>query len=466
MPEPQSFHLLVHLGIAAPDAKTLPVLLRLRDGHEPVASLSVSMYVRYLQREGMRSYETLTKYVACIGKLMDYFILVRNEAAQRPEGLGPLIEDFLYAFDNGSVLGWSPASQNGYVLCRTAVIEYVKFVMDKTESIWPDSEKHFIRACRKSVVSSKHAEQSLLFHTKKRLRKKVGGRKRAVRGLRQFKAFPRKYLDALLEETVNPRDRLLFSVLAFGGRRVSEVLHSFMDDVNTSNETLEISLAHPSLAPMRWKTLSGRLMKGSRREYLRQQFGLMARTEHGALPTFLGWKGIKFDDEASYRSQTYFIRDADHQLVGLHRTYLHELRRRVPRRPHPYYWVGEDGDPLTMKAVEKQFRLACGRVERRHGISLKGYSLHSLRHYFGSYCVDVLKADLLLVQKWMGHMQLSSTAIYAHISPETARDELRAAEVRRSGQGAGQAAISEVVLRHGSTAFGEIDTRNSTRRTR
>ena len=77
-------------------------------------------------------------------------------------------------------------------------------------------------------------------------------------------------------------------------------------------------------------------------------------------------------------------------------------------------------------------RLARKRVEKRLGINLKGYALHSLRHYFGYYCVDVLGADLLMVQKWMGHTHLSSTAVYAHISPETARDELKNAERRRS----------------------------------
>jgi hypothetical protein len=72
----ESVNLVVHLGIDAPDAKTLPVLIGLRDGHEPEVCLSVSMYTRYLQREGMRSYETLRKYVVAIGKLKDYYTLV------------------------------------------------------------------------------------------------------------------------------------------------------------------------------------------------------------------------------------------------------------------------------------------------------------------------------------------------------------------------------------------------------
>ena len=461
-----SVNLILHLGIEAPDAKTLPVLLEFREGHEPAVSLSVCMYARYLQREGTYSYETLRKYVSAIGKLKDYYSLIRKEEALKPDELGLLVEDFLHAFDHGSVLGWAPASQNEYVLCRTAVLEYIKFVMDQSAGVWPDSELRFVEACRASLMSAKHAEKSLLFHTKKRLRKKTGGRKKVAHGLRQYKPFPAKYLDPLLEETANPRDRLLFSILAFGGRRVSEVLHAFMSDVSTANETLEFVLAHPSAAPMVWRTLAGKSTKGSREEYLRVQFGLLPRTEHGALPTALGWKGIKFDDEAAFRSETYFIRDADRRLVDLHRKYLHEMRQRVPRRPHPYYWAAEDGEALTMKAVEKQFKLARARVEKRFGISLKGYSLHSLRHYFGYYCVDVLKADLLMIQKWMGHTQPSSTAVYTHISPETARDELQLAEKRKTDNGKGVPVTPQVIERHGSTAFGELDTRKLTRRTR
>jgi integrase len=270
----------------------------------------------------------------------------------------------------------------------------------------------------------------------------------------------------LLEATENPRDRLLFSTLAFGGRRTSEVLHAFTHDVSTRDEALHFVLAHPSQSLMEWTNLSGATIRGSRKEYLRNQFGLMPRTDHGDEPDSLGWKGIKFDDEAALTSQTYFIRNADKALVALHRKYLHEVRQRVPRRPHPYYWVNEDGEPLTYKAAAKQFQLARKRVEKRFGVSLKGYGLHSLRHSYGFYCIDVLKADLLMLQKWMGHAQISSTAVYAHISPETARDELSAAEERRLSGSPASGVLPVAVQRHGTTAFGDIDTKKLTRKTR
>lgn len=412
----------------------------------------------------MRSYETLRKYVVAIGKLKDYYTLVCGGDAVPSGELGALIEKFLYAYDHGTVLGWTDATQNEYVLCRTAVVEYVKFVMDVGSVTWPANEVRFVEACRLSWKTAKHAEQSLLFHTKKRLRKKTGGRKKILMGLRQYKPFPAKYLDALLEGTKNPRDRLLFSTLAFGGRRVSEVLHAYTHDMVAANEVLDFRLAHPRKSLIEWRTLAGASVRGTRAEYLQSQFGMLPRTEHGALPSKLGWKGIKFDDEAALTSETYFIRNADKELLALHRKYLHEVRQRVPRRHHPYYWVGEDGEPLTQKAVEGQFVLARKRVEERFGIDLRGYGLHSLRHYFGFYCVDVLRADLLMIQKWMGHTHVTSTAIYAHISPETARDELRNAE-KRKGSPSEKPHLPSAIERHGSTAIGIVDTMRLTRKT-
>ena len=137
MHRPETANTVVHIAIDAPDALTLPVLVEVPEEGPPSVSLSVAKFARYLQREGMRSYETLRKYVVAIGKLKDYYTLVRGGEAVPSGELGSLIEDFLHAYDHGSVLGWSDATQNEYVLCRTAVLEYVKFVMDVGSATWP-----------------------------------------------------------------------------------------------------------------------------------------------------------------------------------------------------------------------------------------------------------------------------------------------------------------------------------------
>lgn len=480
---PLTTHAVVHLSIDAADAQTLPVVIELDDLANPVISTSIAKFARYVQLQGNASYEAISKAVVAIGKLRDYYKHVSNEPALTPGKLRSFLEDFLTEFDHGTVLGWRPASNQQYLTTRAAIFDYVKFVMDTSSPFWSTGEAQFIEACRESWISLSHAEKSLLFHTKSRSRKKTGGRKRQTVGLKQYKPFPPHLVQKLIDETKNPRDKFLFGVLAYGGRRLSEMLHLFLQDVAAREDELHIVLKHPSYSPMTWTNQAHTPVNGQRREYLRAMFGLLPRTEHGANRSAAGWKVIKFDNEASRSSEIYWIRDGGQYLLHLHRQYLHGARAAVPKRSHPYYFVAQDGEPLTIKAVEKQFDLARRRVEKKHGVSLKGYGPHSLRHFYGFYCADVLKADLLLIQKWMGHVQISSTAVYAHISPGTAAKSLKRAEAlaQIEGRTGHSAAEREEVakgfadarleplphtLKLGSIAFGQIDTKTLTRKTR
>lgn len=481
MIELQSTHAIIHLSIAAADSLTLPVMLELDDPEHPTISLSVAKFARYLQREGLYSYEKISKMVSAIGKLRDFYFLVHGGEALAPNGLKGLLEDFLFAYDHGSHLGWRPASNQEYSQVRSAVVEYVKFLVDNSSVPWPVAELQFIEACRVAWQSATHAEKSLLFHTKKRSRKKTQGRKKIIIGLRNYKPFPPHLVTALIENTKNVRDKLLFGLLAYGGRRLSEVLHLFVSDLDTDGNKLMVKLRHPCQSPMTWRNQAGKQTKGARREYLKTMFNLLPRTEHGSLKSFAGWKGIKFDDEASMTSEMYFIRDVEQYLLQLHRTYLYEVRSKVAQRHHPYYFAATNGKPLTVSAVERQFWLACRRLEKKLGISLEGYGPHSLRHFYGFYCADVLKADLLMIQKWMGHSQPSSTAIYAHISLETAAAALAHAEKRAKVEGriglsdAERAVVAKDFAEHGldplpdtwrlgSTIYGVLDTTKLTRR--
>lgn len=484
MSELLTTHAVVHLSIDAVDAQTLPVVIELDDPENPEISISTAKFARYQQLQGTRSYESISKSVVAIGKLRDYYKLVCHDVSIKPGGLRTFLEEFLAAFDRGTVLGWRPASNQQYLFTRSAVFDYVKFLMDTSMPFWSIGEAQFVDACRESWISLSHAEKSLLFHTKSRSRKKMAsGRKRQTTGLRQFKPFPPHLVQDLIDETKNPRDILLLSLLAYGGRRLSELLHLFMLDISARDNELLVQLKHPSYAPMTWTNQAHQRVTGQRREYLKSMYDLLPRTEHGANRSAAGWKGIKFDDQAGFSSEIYWIRGAGQYLLQLHRQYLHGARATVPKRHHPYYFVAEDGGPLTIKAVEKQFRLACRRLEKKHCVTLKGYGPHSLRHFYGFYCADVLKADLLLIQKWMGHVQIGSTAVYAHISPASASQALKRAEKLAQIEGHTGLSVEErekvakeyaeaklEPLPHninlGSTVFGQINTRTLTRRTR
>lgn len=474
-------HTLVHLAIEAPDAYTLPVLLHLNESEAPIVCYSAALFARYLQRQGTYSYEHIQRAIAGIGRLRDFYLLERSREPVEENHMRGLLEDFLFAYDHGSVLGWRPASNSQYQQTRAAVYQYVKFLFDTGAEAWAPHELPVVQACREAWQHSSHAEKSLLFHTKRRGRKKTQGRRKLYVGLHQYKPFPPKLVIPLIENTDNVRDKLFFALSAFGGRRQSENLNLFLSDVLAKRDTLDVVLRDPSGSPMEWTNHAGRRVKGLRREYLKTMFGLLPRPWHGARSSSAGWKNIKYDDHLSLSSMTYFIRESEvgPYLMDLHEEYLHEIRGKTRSRNHPYYFTSSEGVPLTVNALQKQFRLARARIERKFGVSLRGYGLHSLRHYYGFYLADVLGVDLLLIQKHMGHLNITSTTIYAHISPETASAALKDAERRRSGSNAEKLSPEEreaikrdlMIVepipsgwKRGSTAFGYPDTSALTRR--
>lgn len=473
-------HAVLHLSIDAPDARTLPILLELNDPKHPEVNLTLARYSRFLQREGTMSYEAIQKMVAAVGKLRDFYFLVYGEKSLIPGDMKSLLEDFLFAFDHGSELGWRPASSQQYARTRRYVCDYVNFLGDTKGLLLQPNELQFLKTCRESYISSVHAHKSLLFHTKKRSRKRSAGRKKVIVGLQNYIPFPPHLVHELIECTTNVRDKLILGFLAYGGRRISELLQLFLEDIEIREYGLAVLLRHPSQSPMTWMNKAHRMVKGPRREYLKEMHNVLPRTDHGKLRSAVGWKGVKFDDLDRMQSEMYFIHGVEGYLLQLHRKYLGEIRARRKGYPNPYYFVCEKGRPLSLKAFAGQFRLACRRLEKRHGISLKGYGPHSLRHFYGFFCTDVLRVPLLTLQKLMGHLDPSSTAIYAHISPGTARAALSQADatariegrisvptaerekVRKEFEEAGLSSIPEA-WKLSSTAFGTLDTRTMTR---
>ncbi|OGW72906.1 MAG: hypothetical protein A2484_04295 [Nitrospirae bacterium RIFOXYC2_FULL_44_7] len=50
-------------------------------------------------------------------------------------------------------------------------------------------------------------------------------------------------------------------------------------------------------------------------------------------------------------------------------------------------------------------------------LGIKDVCLHTLRHTFGSHCV-MAGIDLPTIAKLMGHADIKTTMIYAHLSPQ------------------------------------------------
>jgi site-specific recombinase XerD len=104
---------------------------------------------------------------------------------------------------------------------------------------------------------------------------------------------------------------------------------------------------------------------------------------------------------------------------------LHQLRQHWGHHRHPLWIFPERGllnaeKPMHESGVQKAFRAAL----RQSGLN-KTASVHTLRH---SYATHLLEAgvSLRLIQSYLGHTSLSTTAIYTHL---TCRTEEMAAQI-------------------------------------
>jgi len=439
----KTLHTIIHLGISAPDYETMPALILFPDPNKPHISFNVARYARYLQKEGHASYATISKDVRYIGLLFDYYHLVSKPNCKSINDWEMLIEDFLHAFDKGSALGWYPARTADYAYCKNTIKQFCLFLFDDKpiRKPLPNEESDIEEAINRSYEYSSHLRKSLLFHVKRKSSNVKSKHTKQNRGLRRSKVgakvvkyFPPEYLPLLVEETKNTRDKMILLMAGYGGRRLSEINQILVNDIEPVNGRLQVILAHPETSNMSWINKAGKPCAGTRGKYLKTMYDLKPKINMGGLPSQAGWKGIKYDDEQNERSYMWFIREeVEKYLLLLHVKYMRETRCHYSH--HPYYLVNQNGDPMSMKAIRKQVDLACKRIEKKYGVNLDGLRGHSLRHHYGFYCSDILDMDLLMIRKYLGHKQLSSTAIYTHLSPEKARKALQDAQDRAKLEG-------------------------------
>ena len=107
------------------------------------------------------------------------------------------------------------------------------------------------------------------------------------------------------------------------------------------------------------------------------------------------------------------------RLVGMLGGFLDESRSQGPCGPRSPLIRSQSGNRLGARAIQLKF----ARWVEEAGIN-RPVSVHSLRHTFATRLYE-RTGDLYLVQRALGHRQITTTEIYARVIDEALRHAMR-----------------------------------------
>lgn len=451
MPHPRrTAHAVVELPIAERAGAALPILF-LGEGPETAASVFAATYARNKQLEGSDP-KTIYRHVKAIGLLYDFYVLELKGQSLDVRAMQQVVRQFWEARRWGCAnLGWSPVSLKTARDDLNAVTEFSDFCsgnfghshLNPQEKVLVSSLSH--SEFRTWVAKLAHRKKTdLLFHLNPSTKEGRGmvmkrnfdperGASRA-RGVAAPKHFPPNKVLELIEETRSVRNRLCWLLMFYGGLRISELGHIFINDVMRDPSTGEakVVLAHPVDGLMTWH-VNGRARKGTRAAFLTEKYGRIPRSELPSKdPEHAGWKGMMLDDGNTKQSYVHWI----DPRIGILFWKLHAIYMRTARiqagDDHPYYFISLRGDsfgePLKLGALRKQFYAAAERVDLSS--KTQGVNPHGCRHFYGWYCANLLKLPKEKAQKLMHHTSMLSTEVYYRLEDATVKAELQSAQER------------------------------------
>lgn len=237
--------------------------------------------------------------------------------------------------------------------------------------------------------------KSQLFHNPK-----SSGFRDSSKAEKIVKAFPVDKIMALIKTAKNPRDKLLYCLLAFGGRRTSELLNLWVEDFKI-DQGFKVILSHPEIG----------LIRGVKREdVLQRDYNLKPRTQMSGTYR-VGFRSIRFEDNINLCSKVIFIGAVEKVVYELHLQYM-EWRKQFTH--HPFYFCGQNGDPLKEHRFHERFLKDCKKVGlkiEKTGIK-DGSTPFGLRMFYGYYLSKALELDKVIVQRLVGLTHLEHTNKY------------------------------------------------------
>lgn len=441
----RSFHSVVEIPVGDLVAgRSVPALFLIDGG----LSLYCLSWARDMMVTENMSPMHLSKAVEATGLFYDYYTGVYKSKNLVANELQGLLRNFFEARAYGCVeLGWLPVGRKTAKYDVRYASAFSEFCAKNfgTLSINP-VEKKLITALNFAEQMQHHANLKhrqtwdMLYHLIPSTQQGQGIKTNFAfnpvigRGQRRssVKYFPPEKILDLINATDNLRDKLAFLLLFFGGLRLSEPLHIYVNDITTPDGEAKIKIAHPESSNYSWNAPFIGNQTGQRSRFLLERYQLCPRNKLGLKnPFHAGWKGVLHTENTDEGGFYWLLPGIGNLFAKLHRQYLHEFRAKIDDK-HPYYFVNlnEDqyGTPLKISNLTKSFYRAAKRV----GLSASdpGVNPHGARHFYGYFCASFLKLPIDKTQYMMRHAKIRSTQVYYTIDERVVRTELQKAHER------------------------------------
>jgi Phage integrase family len=223
---------------------------------------------------------------------------------------------------------------------------------------------------------------------------------------------------------------ILITLLMHGaGLRCSECFHLWVDDVrqDPSDPTRAlVRVGHPSEGLAEWRDAAGKIVNGTRLEYLGTR-GLTPRhlirgKEHA------GWKGARLDGK--YYIQAHWS-DASYAQCFL-RLWKEYLTLILPiERRHPWAFIQRDGAVYKMASFHQDYNNAVKAIGLKPRRS-NGTQPHCHRHAYGQRLAEA-GISASVIQKTMHHASPESQRVYTEADRHRMQSELNAAKDKMAG---------------------------------
>ncbi len=420
-------------------------LTQIPGGHIPVLVVNgqVSIYVLYYARELQRlgyANSTIVKKLMSIGRLWDFYLCTPEHMHNK---------DFLNAFCEARIHGtvqndgsdttslyWTSPKYSTATRDFINVSDYLEF-SSKNFSLVPfnTQERVYQGSLEYARQHERKKQYSLLYfinkneeyHTKRKNNRKDKDKYDQSDENIQYKFFPPRKIPDLINTMTTIRDKMIVILLAFGGIRISELLHLYVFDIKRDNNgTAKVTIYNPVEGQHIWIDQNKKKHKDTRRNFLEQMYGRLPRNmllpEDGL---YIGWKGVAEEDSRKHISYVeWTVHEMGKAFYKLHKEYI-KIRASY-NADHPYYFVAESG--ATKGQPLRQSSLTAHLYNKFRKIGLDtlddGVNPHGLRHYYGYYAANVLELDSDILQVMMRHKSKTSTDIYYHLTEETIRKKL------------------------------------------